>query len=262
MTDWWRRGSVHVAEALISEDREPSAAEGEHLGTCTRCFVDVRRGGTFNRQLGAAVATLSTPSIPPEVLTMAMPSIRRPSVPSATSVGVIAALVVAAALVTWTVLPQGGASARPSLAPPDPHVVAVDGAIWRVDLVGRTLEIHRSIDDPSAAAAAELLASWDLGEFVNGGAASLLRCPRPDGAWQWAVFGHQADLHPLTYSGPPAAWSWAPDGVWLVVLDTTKFDPAARVAMKEAADRVVSGVGGFVPQPSDIAQPSGCFISG
>jgi hypothetical protein len=258
---WRRPRGEHVAAAVIADGREPTDDEARHLGTCARCFADVRRGRSFDRQLGEAVAGLPSPSIQPEVLTVAMPPIRRPSVPSFTSLGVIAALVVAAGLVTWTVLPrtEGAASARPS-EPPDAHLVIVGDQTWRIGLAGRTLEVHRSAGTGSAE---ELLASWDLGEFVNGGATASLRCPRVDGGWQWAVFGHRGDdPHPLTYSGPAASWTWAPDGVWLVVLDMTTFNPADRVEMKDSGARAVAGMTKFAEYPSDIRQPSGCFISG
>lgn len=253
----WRSG--HVAEKLIGDRREPSADEARHLEACSACFAAVRRGRSFDRQLADAVETLRSPAIPPEVLTMAMPSIRRPSMPSVTSLGVIAALVIAAGLVTWTVLPRAGAAASaPPSVPPDPHLVVVDGATWRIGLVGRTVEIHRSVGGSSEA----LLATWDLGDFVNGGWTTFLHCPRSDGRDQWVFVGHSADAEAqsLIYSGPPATGQIAPDGLWFWVLDPLRFDPAMPVFLKQANGRALFGSGGGLKaDPTDVRQPSGCF---
>jgi len=253
--------SGHVADRLIGDGREPSADEARHLATCPGCFAGVRRGRAFDRRLGDAVAVLPTPAIPPEVLTMPMPPIRRLPAPSLTSLGVIAALVVAAGLVAWTVLPGGGtgASARPTLAP-DPHLVVVDGATWRISLVGRSIEIHRSTS--GSVTGEELLASWDLGEFVNGGTSSNLRCPRPDGGVQWAVFGHQADYGAdFTYRGPPARGQMAPDGLWLWMIDMSTFDPTTPIRLVSPNGELAVGLGPLRARPTDVRQPSGCFFS-
>ena len=261
MTGRWLGRSGHAAEPMIGEGRGPSPEEARHLETCPDCFAAVRRGRSFDRQLADAVETLPSPAIPPEVLTMPMPSIRRPSMPSATSFGVIVALVVAAGLVTWTVLPRAGAAASaPPSVPPDPHLVVVDGATWRIGLVGRTVEIHRSVGDPGSGE--ELLASWDLGDFVNGGWTTFLHCPRPDGHDQWVFVGHSADAEAqgLIYSGPPATGQIAPDGLWFWVLDPLRFDPAMPVFLKQANGRAAFGSGGGLKaDPADVRQPSGCF---
>jgi hypothetical protein len=278
----WRAG-VHVADAVIAAGREPTADEGRHLAACPRCFSDVRRSRAFDRQLHDVAATVASVPITREVLTVPVPSIRRPPTPSLTSLGVIAALVLAAGLVAWSVLPRGlgpsagAGNASPTL-PPDPHIVNVAGATWRIGLVGTAIEVHRVAD---GAGGEDLLLHWDLGQFVDGGSFSALRCPAAGGGDQWLVLGRQAPhqsvgnvdpSHPpvwavasgplFRYQGPPAAGQAAPDGLFLYVIDPATFDPTTPLRITAPGYPQGSGMGGLKAYPTDVRQPSGCFFSG
>jgi hypothetical protein len=196
---------------------------------------------------------------------------------------VLGALAASVSLVVVTVLPRrdnpsAGASVVPSPSA-DPHLVVVNGKEWRIDLVGSVIQIHRR--DLAGGGGPELLASWDLGEFVTGGSSAYLRCPRPDGGEQWAVFGHQApqarigddpsatsaftaSAGPLfNYVGPPVTGQGAPDGLWLYVIDPATFDPSMPITIT-APNKTKAGFGSgsLKAWPTDIKQPSGCFISG
>ena len=212
---------------------------------------------------------------------MSLPSIPRNRTPSLTSVLVIGVLIASVGLLIATVMPRGENRSAGAIPSPtaDPHLVLANGMEWRIDLVGPVIQIHRR--DLAGSGGPVLLASWDLGDFVNGGSASYLRCPRPDGVDQWAVFGHQApqarigddpsatpaftsSAGPLfTYVGPPAAGQGAPDGLFLYVIDPGTFDPSKEIMITAPnKTRAGFGSGSLTAQPTDIKQPSGCFISG
>jgi hypothetical protein len=251
----------HVAETVVAEGREPTAPETHHLATCPTCFADVRRGRAFDRQLVAAAVALPSPSLPPEVLTVPVPSIRRPPSPSLTSLGVIAALVAAAGLVGWSVLPRAGAgaSAAPTVAP-DPHVVVVGDTIWRISLTGRTVEVSQTTGGPLPGGSAIPIASWDLGEFVNGGWSTFVRCPRTDGRDQWLFVGHQAeDTTGFTYSGPPASGAFAQDGLYLWVLDPSNPGKEPVVAKRADGSLVAGASHGLNAAFATVRQRSGCL---
>jgi hypothetical protein len=295
MTRRWARSSGHVADGIAAEGRAPTADDVRHLDTCPECFATVRRGRSFDRLLLEAAAGLSSPLLAPEVLTVPMPSIRRPPTPSLTSLGVLVALVVAGCLVAWTVLPRGdrevaatgpnSPSGAGSAAPsPDPHLVVAGGMEWRIDLVGTVIEVHRQTTGAGSSTAPELAATWDLGTFVDGSSNGWLRCPNSDGTNQWIVLGHVAPHYPyaadpsyypapiwrvdsgplFTYTGPPAAGHATPDGLYLYVLDAATFDPSIEITI--AAPGGGGGgsfkAGALVPRTTDVRQPSGCFLSG
>jgi hypothetical protein len=194
---------------------------------------------------------------------------------------VLGALIASVGLLIVAFMPRGedhyaGTVPSPSA---DPHLVVANGTEWRIELVGSVIQIHRR--DLAGSGGPVLLASWDLGDFVSGGSSTYLRCPRPDGGDQWAVFGHQAPVArigddpsatptftasagPLfTYVGPPAVGQGAPDGLWLYVIDPATFDRSMPITIT-APNKTKAGFGSgsLTAQPTDIKQPSGCFISG
>jgi hypothetical protein len=281
MSRLWFGARGHVAEHLIGEAREPDLAEARHLESCADCWATVRRGRSFDRQLSDAVLSLAPVPVPREVLTMPLRSIPRARTPSLTSVVVMVVLIASVGLLVVTVMPRGENRSAGAIPPPtaDPHLVVVDGKEWRIDLVGSVIHIDQR--DVGSGGGQVLLASWDLGEFVTGGSSTYLRCPRPDGGDQWAVFGHQApqarigddpsatpaftaSAGPLfTYVGPPATGQGAPDGLWLYVIDPATFDPSTPI-MITAPNKTQAGFGSgsLTAQPTDIKQQSGCYISG
>lgn len=273
----------HVAEAIIAVPRDATAAELVHLDACPACRSALRRGASFDRQLADATSVLSPVTVPREVLAMPTPSIRRPSMPSVTSLSLIAALVVAAGLVAWNVLPLGlppsagaGIAASATL-PPDPHLVVIDGATWRIGMTGTSIEVHRS---NAPGAADELLVAWDLGTGLTGSSGASLRCPRPGGGDDWAVLGRLTPkprigqdpsevplFSPssgpiLSYVGPPAHGQAAPDGLFLYVIAPATFDPGAAISVSAPGGGQKVGFGGLVASDTDVRQPSGCFFSG
>jgi hypothetical protein len=271
----------HVAEVLIGGAREPDQAEARHLESCPACWAAVRRGRSFDRQLSDAVLSMAPVPVPREVLTVSLPSTRRSRTPSLTSVLVLGALIASVGLLVATFMPRGADHAAGTIPSPsaDPHLVVVNGTEWRIDLVGSVIQIHRR--NLAGSGGPVLIASWDLGEFVTGGSTAYLRCPRPDGGDQWAVFGHQAPVArigddpsatptftasagPLfTYVGPPAVGQGAPDGLWLYLIDPATFNPSTPITIT-APNKTRSGFGSgsLKAWPTDIKQPSGCVISG
>ena len=280
MSRRWFAAQGHVAEYLIGEAREPDPTEARHLESCPACWAAVRRSRSFDRRLSDAVLSMAPVAVPREVLTVSLPSTPRNRTPSLASVLVLGALIASFGLLIVTVMPRGEDRAVGAILSPsaDPHLVVANGTEWRIDLVGSVVQIHRR---PPGGGAQVLLASWDIGAFVNGGSVSSLRCPRPDGGDQWAVFGHQAPVArigddpsatpaftssagPLfTYVGPPATGQGSPDGLWLYVIDPGTFDPSMSI-MITAPNKTRSGFGSGALQawPTDIKQASGCYISG
>ena len=277
----WFGARGHIAEELIGGAREPDQAETRHLESCPACWAAVRRGRSFDRQLSDAVLSMAPVPVPREVLTVPLPSIPRSRTPSLAGVLVLGALIVSVGLLVVTFMPRAADHTAGTIPSPtaDPHLVVVNGTEWRIDLVGSVIQIHRR--DLAGGGGPVLLASWDLGEFVTGGSTAYLRCPRPGGGDQWAVFGHQApqarigddpsstplftaSAGPLfTYVGPPATGQGAPDGLWLYVIDPATFDPSKPITIT-APNKTGAGFGSgsLTAQPTDIKQPSGCFISG
>jgi hypothetical protein len=275
------RARGHVAEELIGGAREPDQAETRHLDSCPACWAAVRRSRSFDRQLSDAVMSMAPVPVPREVLTVSLPSTPRNRTPSLASVLVLGALIASVGLLVVTFMPRGEDHAAGTIPSPtaDPHLVVVNGTEWRIDLVGSVIQIHRR--DLAASGGPVLLASWDLGDFVSGGSSTYLRCPRPDGGDQWAVFGHQApvprigddpsstpvftsSVGPLfTYIGPPATGQGAPDGLWLYVIDPATFDASKPITITTPNKTGAGfGSGSLTAQPTDIKQASGCFISG
>src|SRR5258706_5211774 len=281
MSRAWFGARGHVADELIGGAREPDRDEARHLESCPACWSAVRRGRSFDRQLSEAVLSMAPVAVPREVLTMSLPSTPRNRTPSLASVLVLGALIASVGLLVVTFMPRGEDHAAGTIPSPsaDPHLVVVNGTEWRIDLVGSVIQIHRR--DLAAGGGPVLLATWDLGDFVTGGSSTYLRCPRPDGGDQWAVFGHQApharigddpsatpaftaSAGPLfSYVGPPATWQGAPDGLWLYVIDSATFDASKAITIT-APNKTGAGFGSgsLTAQPTDIKQASGCFISG
>jgi hypothetical protein len=266
MTRWQRRAGVHVADAVIAAGREPTADEEHHLAACPGCFADVRRSRAFDRQLRESVASIASTSITREVLTVPVPSIRRPPTPSLTSLGVIAALVVAAGLVTWTVLPRaetGSTASRAPLASHDPHVVILGDRRLEVRLDGRAVSLRSS----TGYGPLEILASIELGDVVNGNFAYALRCPGgSDQPPIRAVFGRLtpdegAPADAMTYTGPKADGQIAPDGLFLFVLSDTSTSTAP-IKIVNSNGGVGFGTRAFDPEPSATPETSGCFVIG
>jgi hypothetical protein len=271
----------HVAEELIGGAREPDEAEARHLESCPACWSVVRRARSFDRQLSDAVLSMAPVPVPREVLSVPLPSIPRNRTPSLTSVLVLGAMIASIGLLVVTFMPRGADHAAGTIPSPsaDPHLVVVNGTEWRIDLVGSVIQIHRR--NLAGSGGPVLIASWDLGEFVTGGSSAFLRCPRPVGGDQWAVFGHQAPVArigddpsatptftasagPLfTYVGPPAVGQGAPDGLWLYLIDPATFNPSTPITIT-APNKTRSGFGSgsLKAWPTDIKQPSGCVISG
>jgi hypothetical protein len=276
--------SRHVARDVISSARQRSPHDELHLASCPACFGAVRRAVSFERQLGAASRALATQPIPEEVLTMPMPSIRRPSMPSPMSLGVIAVLAVAGGLVAWTVIPPSHEAANIGAAPSaprptaalDPHTVTVDGVTWRIGVAGDTIEIHRTASSgTSSAVPRDLIAVAAIPpgldpETSSISFGSMLHCPRPGGADQWVVFGwlsprpgYPPAAGPVfDYSGPPAHGQDAPDGLFLYVIDPATFDAKEAVKVQAPGGRKTIGFGGLVAYDTDVRQPSGCFVGG
>jgi hypothetical protein len=149
----------------------------------------------------------------------------------------------------------------------DQHEVTTDQGTFRFGLEGGAIVIERV--DPSPLE----LGRTDLPGFAQpepsasalaGNGTWALACPGTEGADPIRiVFGYMDDVSGTRYDGPPAAGSFAEDGLWMFVLDPGPIDPSALISVTSRGggggvrgdnfDRIVAD--------AENPQPSGCFVS-
>ena len=102
------------------------------------------------------------------------------------------------------------------------------------------------------------------GAPLAGGGVWILSCP-DDGTTGPVriMFGSTYPILDARYTGPPAAFAFAPDGLWLVALEPGQVNPAATLNI------VARGGGGGIDASefevalsSGTKQPSGCSVEG
>jgi hypothetical protein len=133
----------------------------------------------------------------------------------------------------------------------------VDGAIVVVERNPVPDELGRAVVPDSMLPTAS-------GEPLNGSGVWVLACPGAPGGDPFRVlFGTLYPNTDATYTGPPAAYTFAADGLWLVVLQPGHLDPGAGIRIESSGG--ASGVDAIsfdLALRDGTAQPSGCFVDG
>jgi hypothetical protein len=192
------------------------------------------------------------------------------------------ALVIAGALLLWTIWPKG--SATPSLAPsptpaasePDPHIVVTASGTFAIRYEAGDLVVSRldpAVSDLGRVAVAAELQPVPSGDFtkINASGSALygLVCTAdPSGTDARILFGYTTNP-PVTFTGPPATATSAPDGMWLFVLDPGPLDPNATltitsrpIASNLPGNSSTEVMGSLVDaSASGVKQSSGCWLA-
>ena len=192
------------------------------------------------------------------------------------------ALIIAGALLLWTIWPKG--SATPSLAPsstpaasePDPHIVVTASGTFAIRYEAGDLVVSRH--DPSVSDLGRIAVPTDLqpvpsGDFttINASAFGLygLVCTADSSGTDVRVLFGYTTNPPLTFTGPPATTTSAPDGVWLYVLDPGPLDPNATLTISSPpaagslhGNSSSEGVASLLDASTNgTKQSSGCWLT-
>lgn len=193
------------------------------------------------------------------------------------------ALIIAGALLLWTIWPKG--SATPSRAPSptpasselDPHVVVTASGTFAIRYEAGDLVVSR-LDPPvsdlgQVAVPTELqpVPSGDFTKINASGSASygLVCTADPSGTDVRMMFGYTTNP-PLSFTGPPATATSAPDGMWLYVLDPGTLDPSAVLTVASPTSPAglpgnssSEGIGSLLNAATNgVKQSSGCWLVG
>lgn len=186
-------------------------------------------------------------------------------------IGLIAAIVVAAAaLLLGPGLLTPGPSPQPSVAPSvDPHAVTSSLGTFGItfDYGPQAFVISRTVDSTTTELARQALPA-DQPRFPPG--------VPPYGVFEWSaacpgltggepiriLFGSIFPADNPQYRGPTAAWTFAPDGLFIVVLDPGPLDPGAQIRLATSSGSIGVDAGAFeYDLNSGTHQASGCFVA-
>jgi hypothetical protein len=178
-------------------------------------------------------------------------------------------LVAAAALLVGPNLLKPAATPPPSAAPSlEAHVLATAFGTFgiAIDYQAQAFVVSRLDSGPVA-----------LGGAVVSLDAPPLQTDAPlSGAWAWTmtcpgatagepirmVFGALAPAANPQYLGPPASWSVASDGLFLIVLNAGAVDPGAEVRLSTRSASIGIDMSSFdSTTASGTPEPSGCRVS-
>jgi hypothetical protein len=184
-------------------------------------------------------------------------------------IGMIA--LVAAALLVGPSLLAPRATPPPSVAPSvDPHVVAAAQGTFEIAYDPTSALVIRRLDGSSPTELGREPLSPDQGPATVGGpfyntGEWTLACPGAAGSEAIRmIFGTlfaPSVIGGGQYLGPPASWSMAPDGMFLVVLDPGPVEPGAQLRVTTRGGMVSVDASAFDQALAEgTLQPSGCFV--
>ena len=187
-------------------------------------------------------------------------------------VGLLGVIVVAAvALLVGPGMLAPGPSPQPSVAPSsDPHVVPSSIGTFAIayDYAAQAFVISRIVDATSTTELARQSLPQDQfppqsGEPLFGVYEWAATCPGLTGGEPIRIlFGSMYPAGNAQYRGPAAAWTIAPDGLFIVVLEPGHLDPGAQIRLGTAAGSIGVDAGAFdYALNSGASQSSGCFVA-
>ena len=182
------------------------------------------------------------------------------------TIGAILAAAAAILVVPGLVSPK--APPRPSHAPvEDAHILTTGQGSYSISYADGAIVVSERNpvpDELGRAIVPDEMRPTASGEPLNGSGVWVLACPGPpDGDPFRILFGTLYPNLDATYKGPPAAYTFAADGLWLVVLEPGHIDPGAQIRIESKG-----GASGVEGRTFDLAltegkvQPSGCFVDG
>jgi hypothetical protein len=250
----------HIADRLIGDDRDATAAEAAHVATCVDCFARAQRRRPFIVHLTAAARGLVVEPLPREVLLVDRPRTESSSrwSPGGAIVGLI--LVAVVGLGAYLAIPKAITPAGGSPSPSqDPHVVEVGGVRYEIKQRGQSIEVTSSAGGGNASLASE--------PSPDGGSTGYaMTCPSANGGPSIRfIFGHITPdpraTEPAVYDGPAAVGQAAPDGLFLFVITESPIDPAVMLEVKSRSGEI--GVPGSIFADLEAQRgPLGCHVSG
>jgi hypothetical protein len=180
----------------------------------------------------------------------------------ATIAGVV---VLAAAVLVVPGLLAPGPSAGPSAASsPDAHVLATDQGVFTIAYVDGAIIVSRvgqATVELGRGVVPDVMRPRSSGGTLSGGGVWVLACPPTADERIRVLFGAQYPIDGFRYVGPAAATAFAPDGLWLVVLEPGQLDPAAQIRIETRGGSSSVDATGFDEALADgVVQPSGCRV--
>ena len=187
-------------------------------------------------------------------------------------IGLVGLILAAAiALLVGPGLLAPGPSPQPSVAPSggDPHVVASSLGTFAIafDYGTQQYVVSRTTDSTTTELARQATSAdqppLPSGAPIFGVSEWSAACPGLTGGEPLRIlFGSMFPADNPTYRGPPAAWTIAPDGLFIVILDPGHLDPGAQIRIGTSAGDVGMDVRAFdFALNSGAGQSSGCFVA-
>lgn len=179
-------------------------------------------------------------------------------------------LAAALALLVGPGLLAPGPSPQPSVAPStDPHVVTSPLGTFGIafDYGTQAYVLSRTVGSTTTELARQPLPAdqppAQSGEPLFGVSEWTAACPGLTGGEPTRIlFGSMFPADNPEYRGPPAAWTIAPDGLFIVVLEPGHVDPGAQIRMGTSSGSIgVDGRAFDYALNSGSSQSSGCFVA-